>query len=371
MTAKLRPRISYVTTYDPANMQNGGAAWVDQKIIQELSTVGDVACLSVCEPAGVPLEIRSDLLAKGATLLRMFTTNEPLQTAKFKSSRAWNRRSRNLAHQLINSDIVISSQWPALVMLSELGMPPAVHVAHNADYVLAATHDSFLMRGLGNARRTAKHEARYLQLPGRVLTLSATDARRLQAMGVATARPLDLRIERSRGAQSPVNQQRTLSIGFIGKASWPPNKAALRVLADQVLPALRASHSDGDFRLIVAGRGTESLSLPGATVLGPIEDVSDFYSAVDVVVVPRLGVSTGVSIKLLEAVEHGVPAIAPAALTEDAGLRHGYVNAEHPAEIVHALATAYKGGLSTAPVRESAEMGPRMRLADALKEAAL
>ena len=47
----------------------------------------------------------------------------------------------------------------------------------------------------------------------------------------------------------------------------------------------------------------------GIVSLGKVRDVGDFYDAIAIAVVPLLS-GTGVSLKTLEAVEHGVPVIS-------------------------------------------------------------
>jgi hypothetical protein len=220
-------------------------------------------------------------------------------------------------------------------------VPVALHVAHNVDSVLAARHDPALFAGLHNVRRTASLERKLLARPERVVTLSSTDADRLSAWDIA-APPLRLIEPRSVQRRSLGSARR---LGFIGKASWPPNRETLHALTTTVLPAARRRLADAPPSLVIAGLGSEAFAgCEGVVALGAVDDVETFYDQIDLVVVPRGGDTTGISVKLLEAVSRGIPVIAPRRLVEDAGLTEGAITAESTEATIDAIVGLYRNG---------------------------
>ncbi len=96
--------------------------------------------------------------------------------------------------------------------------------------------------------------------------------------------------------------QRAFQVGLIASAALS-NVEGLRFLMREIMPAL---HARG-VRLLVAGtigRAAKPLLQPGDEALGWIDDVSDFYDQVEVVLVPLL-TGTGVSVKTMEAASRG------------------------------------------------------------------
>lgn len=308
----------FVTVYDASNAQLGGAAWVDTKVRTEPPLSGAecdeflVTDKTVAHP--VELEIREDRWTQIRTLFRMLAFGEPYICAKFRQSRGWRERQRALKQQA-QARTIITSQWPALLLAADAGVPVQVHIAHNVDFKLSELHDPPLFRFLRNARRTRSMEIRTLSIATHVVALSTFDQALLEASGVPSCH-LSLAPATLPGTASPKNS----TVGFIGKASWPPNEVALQALQKEVMPVVRAAMGADSPRLLLAGKGTEAFGDAYTTALGPVESVSDFYSSIDLVVVPRGAESSGVSVKVLEAWEHGVSVIAPAGLLQAIGV---------------------------------------------------
>lgn len=93
-------------------------------------------------------------------------------------------------------------------------------------------------------------------------------------------------------------------VGFLGNMNYPPNAMSLRKFI--------ADHSENlkrlDMELVVAGYGSEIVETwtNQATVVGPVDEVSEFYSSVDAVIVP-IDHGGGIKVKAVEAMVHGVP----------------------------------------------------------------
>ena len=331
-------RILYATTYAPSHMALGGAAWVDQRVLARLRQDHSVAVFPITgSPLNpVPLEVRNSGRSSAATVRRMLTTREPYQVAKFRWSPAWVRRLSDLREALKSADLLVTSQWPALLAARDAQLIPNAHLAHNVDYLLASMYDPRLFRFFHNAERTRREEVRALSRARKTFTLSSADAALLARDGV-TATAIGLLEDVP--ARRPVAGRR---VGFIGKQSWPPNREALNALRQRVLPSVRKALNTKGVELVVAGRGCESLAgEPNVTVLGEVKNVADFYRQVDVVVVPRLGRSTGISVKMLEALEHGIPAVAPARLAEDAGCAAHVLCADTEEEMAAAIISLF------------------------------
>ncbi|WP_284983087.1 glycosyltransferase family 4 protein [Arthrobacter sp. efr-133-TYG-118] len=93
-------------------------------------------------------------------------------------------------------------------------------------------------------------------------------------------------------------------VGFLGNMNYPPNVMSLK----KFLADYSARIDSLGLELIVAGYGSEVVRTWGTntTVLGSIDDVVEFYSMVDAVVVP-IDHGGGIKVKAVEAMVHGVP----------------------------------------------------------------
>lgn len=93
-------------------------------------------------------------------------------------------------------------------------------------------------------------------------------------------------------------------VGFIGNMNYAPNLVSLRKFLDEYAGRMQLL----GLELVVAGFGSEVVNSWGAnvTVLGPVDDVSDFYSRVDAAVVP-IDYGGGIKVKAVEALVYGVP----------------------------------------------------------------
>lgn len=348
LTSSMGARVLFITTYSPADAAKGGAAWVDSKLIRHLQRFASVDVLAVCDASRVPhlpLSVRGDRAAGLGTGVRMILSREPYQVAKFTFAReSWRRLVEDLRRQSEQYDSIVTSQWPALLVSTRTGLTVTAHVAHNVDSVLARTYSPLALRLIGDPARLEKAEKSALGLPRSIYALSATDANRLAAWGL-NASHLALPIERSH-ASGDATIERRLTIGFLGKFDWPPNVKAAGVLVDVVMPALSERLGAATPALVLAGQGSESFAKEGnIRTLGRVESLDDFYSQVDVVVIPRFGAhESGVSVKMLEAIERGKRVIATRALATDAGVEEYVELADTVLETVDAIKRLVEAG---------------------------
>jgi O-antigen biosynthesis protein len=146
-----------------------------------------------------------------------------------------------------------------------------------------------------------------------------------------------------------------------GSAS--PNVDALVWFATEVLPILR--RADPDLRLRVTGAdppaAARSLSGAGVELLGFVGDLRPLYDRARLVVVP-VRVGSGVKVKCLEAIQHGVPVVSTAVGAEGLSLR------DPRAVVVADAADAFAGavlGLYGSPDAWTRQRAHVLRVAEA------
>ncbi|HEY7694388.1 MAG TPA: glycosyltransferase family 4 protein [Gaiellaceae bacterium] len=99
------------------------------------------------------------------------------------------------------------------------------------------------------------------------------------------------------------------TVGLIGTAAWEPTARSMRRLVGAVWPLVRRRVPDA--RLLVAGRGVESLGLdggPGVELLGTVPSAAAFLRSLSVLVFP-LERGSGMKVKVLEAIACGLPVV--------------------------------------------------------------
>lgn len=148
--------------------------------------------------------------------------------------------------------------------------------------------------------------------------------------------------------------------GLIGTATWPPTRAAMRLLVSKVWPQIRELVPEAT--LLVAGRGSESVGLPrvpGVEVLGSLPSSRDFFQRISVLLNP-VERGSGMKVKVLEAVASGVPVVTTLAGAEGVEAGDGVVIehvwsrfAEAGAEILRDPETRRQRGLAARAAFES------------------
>ena len=106
-----------------------------------------------------------------------------------------------------------------------------------------------------------------------------------------------------------------LRVGVIG-ARNNVNKRNLEGFLHEALPLF--SSYLADIKIVIAGGCAEdfaNIDHPNIEIMGPVADVADFYRQIDVVIAP-IAISTGLKIKVAEALACGAPLVALAHATE-------------------------------------------------------
>jgi hypothetical protein len=157
-------------------------------------------------------------------------------------------------------------------------------------------------------RRLERHEHEGLRRVGNAVFLSTVDAALARAAGVTCMSIVvpPLFGESVVRHERPSRMGDRLELGFLGNLHWWPNRDGLSWFVQQVLPRVaRPVH------LHVFGEGR----LPGVvdqsqlTLHGPIADVTQAWEWCDLMICPMRS-GGGVSVKLAEAVFHGLPTLA-------------------------------------------------------------
>jgi glycosyltransferase involved in cell wall biosynthesis len=132
--------------------------------------------------------------------------------------------------------------------------------------------------------------------------------------------------------------------GVIGTAGWPPTGEAMRRLLERVWPRVRRLVPEA--RLVVAGRGTESLTAeppPGAEIMGEVPSAQRFLEQLSVLVFP-LTAGSGVKVKVLEALATGIPIVTTTAGAEGIDGGEGVIVADDDDALAAATARLLDDG---------------------------
>lgn len=147
-------------------------------------------------------------------------------------------------------------------------------------------------------------------------------------------------------------------IVFVGQMDYGPNVEAVSVAAREILPRVREEVPDARFRIVgrAPTRAVQALAeLPGVEVTGGVADLRPHLEAASLSLVP-LRVARGIQNKVLEAMAHGLPVVAPSAVVRclDPGAGAGIQRAETPSEMAEAVIALLPDIAARAQLGESA-----------------
>jgi glycosyltransferase involved in cell wall biosynthesis len=191
----------------------------------------------------------------------------------------------------------------------ELFGPDTVKIIDTHD-VFTQRHRMFKARGMAPEwfSTTAAEEARGLARADAVIAIQAGEVEHFRRLGVRRVVEVGHIVPAERLYPNP-DRMAAQDMLFVGGAS-PINADAVIDFATRVLPALRQSLPHA--RLLVAGGVCERLApLPGLVMLGRVNNLASTYASADLVINPvRMG--TGLNIKSVEALSHGLPLLVSA-----------------------------------------------------------
>ena len=156
-----------------------------------------------------------------------------------------------------------------------------------------------------------------------ILTVTATDQRHFDAARIEPTFVVGHAVV-ARPTVTPFGDRAgLLFIGGFGAES--PNEDSVRVLVDDILPALDRMNSGG-FTLTVAGSNIPErlrrLARPGLLFLSDVDDLTELYERSRLFVAPTR-YAAGIPIKLLDAAAHGLPIVCSDLLAEQVGWHDG------------------------------------------------
>lgn len=321
-------RILMPSIVDP-QVARSGAATVTRNLVHLLEASplrATVECVTIPRTTDVAHRIR-----QAAAIARSLVSALPAKVA-YTYSRGFRSRVLERATPEHSDLVMINGSdllWLEPMLPAEL---PRALVVHNIEYLLFASQVERMRGGVPAVRkllqreyrRLKHHEHEGLRRVGNAVFLSTVDAALVHAAGVACTSIVvpPLFGERVVRHERPLRTGERLELGFLGNLHWWPNREGLSWFVQEVLPRIaRPVH------LHVFGEGR----VPGVadqsrlTRHGPIADVTQAWERCDLMICPiRSG--GGVSIKLAEAVFHGLPTLATCFATRglplgsDAGL---------------------------------------------------
>lgn len=167
---------------------------------------------------------------------------------------------------------------------------------------------------------------RWLPATATLVFLSEKDCHMLADGVRCQVRVLDLPALLASGSAQPrgldrqsLTLARGVRVGLLGAWNRPENSSGAKAFLNALDPEIR----DG-MRLCIAGPGSEQLpDGPSIEKIGFVDDLSDFFDRIDVFVAP-LDSGAGVKIKVLNALEHGVPLFLTSKAAEGIELPAGY-----------------------------------------------
>jgi glycosyltransferase involved in cell wall biosynthesis len=143
-------------------------------------------------------------------------------------------------------------------------------------------------------------------------------------------------------------------ISFVGLLTYPPNADAVRHLAREIVPRVRAVDPSVRFRAVGRHDGILPRECPSVSFAGEVDDIEPELGGTDAVAVP-VRVGSGTRVKILEAFAHGVPVVSTRVGAEGLAVRDG----------AHLLLADDPDAFAAACVRVLRDVALRRRLAAA------
>ncbi|GIW87706.1 MAG: glycosyl transferase family 1 [Isosphaeraceae bacterium] len=209
-----------------------------------------------------------------------------------------------------------SPLWPTL---EPVGNHPRILIAHNVESLIWRRYRETEPHPLRRAyiarqcRKYERFEARVFRTADRVISVSSCDAQLIRRQ--FADREIDVvdnGVDRT-VYESVVRRPESDRLLFLGSFDWRPNQDAVRLLLDQILPAVRRELPK--VRLDLVGRRPPGWlrdripTEPLVELHADVPDVRPFLARAALMVVP-LRIGGGSRLKILESLASGLPVVS-------------------------------------------------------------
>ncbi len=159
------------------------------------------------------------------------------------------------------------------------------------------------------AGRIARYEAEVFDWFDRHVIISIQDRDSLSFPGAETIELVTSAVDTEDFHPMPAPPDQS-DMAFVGNMGYAPNVRAAVMLAEEILPLVRARRPDAS--VLIAGarpsRTVRDLAGPGVEISGWVDDIRDAYRSGKVMVAPLI-IGAGQQNKILEAMAMGVPCV--------------------------------------------------------------
>jgi glycosyltransferase involved in cell wall biosynthesis len=165
----------------------------------------------------------------------------------------------------------------------------------------------------GEARLLAQQEVVAARTAHTIMAVSDEDARYFSSLGSARVVVVSNGVDCSAYAGTSAARPGPPTLLYVGALDWPPNASAARLLATDVLTAVRQRVPAAHVTIVGKNPPPEVLALarsqPHVDVAGNVRDVVPYFRSAHVLAVP-LETGGGTRLKILEAFAAGLPVVS-------------------------------------------------------------
>lgn len=253
--------------------------------------------------------------------------------------------AERLAHAAGRGRVIADGPVVAAALASLARKRPVIYNAHN--FESGFRHE--LEGGSGDREQLARFERRTLEDAAESWMVSEAD------LAAATALAPDARLRYvpnvvDVNAIAPVSADAaSRRIAFVANYAYAPNRDAVALLVEEVMPRVWRELPDARLRLVGGGLERKPSEDPRVETPGFVPDVRDAYTGAACVVVP-LRVGGGTPLKLIEALAYGLPVVATPRAVAGLAVHDG----------VHCLVADGPDALAAALVRILREGGEKL-----------
>lgn len=327
-----RPSVLAVTSEVPWPLNSGGHLRTFH-LLRTLTTRFDVRLVAptrgndeagraALERAGVTLRLvpvsPRRHLSEAVKVAMSAVRREPyVLFARHRRRAVWRALAAEAAHE--RPDVLYLDHLDSLVYADAVPDVPVVIDLHNvysrlasraADEVPGRVRRRYLA---GEARLLARRELLAARKAHTILAVSDDDAGYFSTLGAARVVVVPNGVDCSAYAGASAAPPGPPTLLYVGALDWPPNASAARLLATDVLAAVRQRVPAAHVTIVGKNPPPEVLALarsqPHVEVAGNVRDIVPYFRSAHVLAVP-LEAGGGTRLKILEAFAAGLPVVS-------------------------------------------------------------